>query len=75
MLVIEACLNLSIIPNLLLPLSLGRNITSRVMNSFHILSKIHTLCIQNGVLISCVIRDEDLLLNNYEKIFHLINVF
>ena len=74
MLLIEACLNLSIIPNPLLPLSWGRNITSRVMNSFYILSKIHTLCIQNGVLISCVIGNGDILLNECKKIFHIINI-
>ena len=74
MLFTEACLNLSIIPNPLLPLSWGRNITLRVMNSFHTLNQIHTSCIQNGVLISCVIGNGDILLNECKKIFHIINI-
>ena len=74
MLFTEACRNLSIIPNPLLPLSWGRSITLRVMNSFHILNQTHTLCIQNGVLISCVIGNGDILLNECKKLFHIINV-
>ena len=74
MLLTEACLNLSIIPNPLLPLSWGRNITLRVMNSFRTLNQIHTLCVQNGVLISRVIGNGDILLNECKKIFFIINI-